>query len=124
MSRNSSSPAELGLIVALRIALRSTWIIWRNDHLLSQGPIRWRNSCASGSSWPALTYHTMITLCIDHTHGASFSTLCWQKCCGASRSMTCLLARNSTSMDHRQANCVITQAGCDLSPALESSVFL
>src|SRR6266508_2399079 len=52
----------------------------------------------------------MMTLCIDHTHGASFSTLCWQNCCGASKSMTCLLARNSTSIDHLHANWVLTQA--------------
>jgi hypothetical protein len=55
-------------------------------------------------------YHTIITLCIDHTHGANFSTLSRRECCGASMSMTCLLARNSTSIDHLQANCVITQA--------------
>src|SRR5262245_40973688 len=55
-------------------------------------------------------YHTMITLCIDHTHGATFSTLSWLRCCGASMSKTCLLDLNRTSMDHLQANWVITQS--------------
>src|SRR5262245_39361213 len=54
-------------------------------------------------------YHTMITLCIDHTHGASFSILSRLRCCGASRSRTCLLDLNKTSLAHLQANCVITQ---------------
>src|SRR6266487_1614841 len=110
MSLNSASLAELGLMVALRVALRNTCTICRNDHSLSHSPIRLRSSCASGSAWPAVTYQTMMTDCIDHTHGASFSTLSWQKCCGASRSRTCLLARNRTSMDHRQENWVTTQA--------------
>src|SRR5215471_14970024 len=75
ISLNSASTAELGLMVALRVALRNTCTICRNDHSLSQAPIRPRSSCASGSAWPAVTYQTMMTDCIDHTHGATFSTL-------------------------------------------------
>src|SRR5262245_25760261 len=51
----------------------------------------------------------MITLCIDHTHGANFSTLSRLRWYGASIPSTCLLERNNTSIAHLQANCVITQ---------------
>src|SRR5262245_60096375 len=71
--------------------------------------MRLRSSSASCDPCPTVIYHTMITLCIDQTHGANFSTLPRLPCCGASISRTCLLERNSTSIDHRQANCVITQ---------------
>src|SRR3954469_3495437 len=80
----------------------------RNDHSLSHSPNNARNSPASADSCPAVMYHTMITLCIDHTHGATFSTLSWHQCCGASMSSTCLLALNKTSMAHLHANWVIT----------------
>src|SRR6266567_2031586 len=103
MSLNSASLAELGLMVALRVAPRNTCTICRNDHSLSHSPIRLRSSCASGSVWPAVTYQTMMTDCIDHTHGASFATLSWHQCGGASIARTCLLALNRTSMDHLQA---------------------
>src|SRR5208283_800771 len=108
ISRSSASFAELGSIVAFSMARRNTWIIWRNDHSLSQSPIRPRNSSASADSYPAVIYHTITTLCIDHTHGANFSTLSRLQCWGASMSITCLLARNSTSIAHLQANMVIT----------------
>ena len=28
-------------------------------------------------------YHRLMTLCINHTQGDSFSILCWHQCCGA-----------------------------------------
>ena len=65
---------------------------------LSQSPMTSRSSSASGNVRPAMIYHTMMTLCIDHTHGATLSTLPWPQCRGASMSSTCLLARNSTSI--------------------------
>src|SRR5262245_62532879 len=107
---NSVGCPDIGLMVAFRVALRSTATIWRNDHSLSHSPIAARSSSASGNACPAVTYHTMMTLCSDHTHGATFSTASRLYCCGASRSKTCLLARNSTSMAHRQANWVTTHS--------------
>ena len=50
ISRSSASFAELGSIVAFSIARRNTWIMWRNDHSLSQSPIRPRNSSASADA--------------------------------------------------------------------------
>src|SRR5262249_56732784 len=94
----------------LSMARLNTWTICRNDHSLSHSPNRSRNSTASADCRPTVTYHTITTLCTDHTHGATFSTLSRLRCCGASMSNTCLLARNSTSIDQRQANCVMTQS--------------
>src|SRR6476659_4656848 len=95
-------------MVALTVADCNTRSMWRNDHSESHSPIRWRSSWASVVSWPAVTYHTAMTLCMAQTHGASFSTLAWQKCCGASMSMTCLLARNIISILHLREYLVTT----------------
>src|SRR5262249_4982853 len=65
---------DIGSIVAFKVARRSTATICRNDHSLSHSPITARSSSASGNARPAVTYHTMMTLCTDHTHGATFST--------------------------------------------------
>ena len=54
---------------------RSTRTMCRSDHSLSHGPILSRICSASGNCCPAVRYHTMITLCMLHTQGATFSTL-------------------------------------------------
>ena len=74
--RSSVGSLDMGLIVSFNVARRSTWTICRSDHSLSHSPITSRNYSASGRAWPAVIYHTMITLCSDHTHGATFSTAC------------------------------------------------
>jgi len=54
-------------------------------------------------------YHKLMTLCINHTHGDSFSMLCLHQCCGAWIFITCLLALKATSIAHLRENVEITQ---------------